>query len=63
MSDDKKQTGPFDGCRDDWQMPGPTGPRTKKVAKQMRKPPFLGRKPRQFAGINNPALLTPETQT
>ena len=35
-----KQKGPFYGCRDDWQMPGPSGPRTKARAKAMRAPPF-----------------------
>ena len=33
-------SGPFKNCRDDWQLPGPSGPRTKKRAKAMRKPPF-----------------------
>jgi len=32
--------GPFSGCRDDWQMPGRSGPKTKRRAKKMRKPPF-----------------------
>jgi len=34
--------GPFgtEDKRNDWQSPGPSGPRTKARAKRMRKPPF-----------------------
>ena len=38
-----KSKGPFDGVRDDWQSPGPSGPATKARAAAMRKPPFANR--------------------
>lgn len=31
---------PFKNCRDDWQTPGPSGPRTRKRAADMRRKPF-----------------------
>jgi len=35
-----KKDAPFAKNRDDWQLPGPSGPKTKKRAADMRKPPF-----------------------
>jgi len=39
----RNSKGPFksEDVRNDWQTPGPTGPKTKKRAADMRRPPFL----------------------
>ncbi len=53
----KQRKGPFADCRDDWQLPGKTGPNTKKRAKLMRKPPFKELFPGTKAALNKLTII------